>query len=155
LEEAVALRRLIAEFALTHQQAAEAVGRSRAAVTNLLRLLDLTEDVQRLVRERKLDMGHARALLPLPPALQREAAQQVLLRGLSVRETEDLVRRTPTRGPDTATRRNRLDPNIRSCRMIYRNGWAHGCNCGKTSGKGRVVIHYNSAGRARRHHMPE
>ena len=145
LEEAAALQRLIAEFNLTHQQAAEAVGRSRAAVSNLLRLLELAEDVQHLVRERKLDMGHARALLPLPPPLQREAAHQVLLRGLSARETEELARRLQQApGGSTAVARP-LDPNIRllqddlSERLGTRVRLRHA-----TSGKGCVVIHYNS-----------
>ena len=113
LEEAAALHRLIVEFELTHQQVAEAVGRSRAAVSNLLRLLDLTEDVQGLVRERKLDMGHARALLPLSPALQREAAHQVLLRGLSARETEQLARRLQQDVPAELPPAKSLDPDIR------------------------------------------
>ncbi|HRD66040.1 MAG TPA: ParB/RepB/Spo0J family partition protein [Candidatus Competibacter sp.] len=143
LEEAAALQRLIDEFGLTHQQAAEAVGRSRTAVTNLLRLLELSEEVGQLVRERKLDMGHARALLPLPPTLQREAARQVLLRGLSARETEDLVRHLQqTAAPPRA---KSLDPNIRSLqddlseRLGARVQLRH-----DASGKGRVVIHYNN-----------
>lgn len=144
LEEAAALRRLIAEFDLTHQQAAEAVGRSRAAVTNLLRLLELAEDVQQLVRDRKLDMGHARALLPLPPLLQREAARQVLLRGLSARETEQLARRFQQDAVAPPPSKP-LDPNIRllqddlSERLGARVRLQHG-----TSGKGCVVIHYNN-----------
>ncbi|MBS1224428.1 MAG: chromosome partitioning protein ParB [Proteobacteria bacterium] len=145
LEEAAALQRLIAEFNLTHQQAAEAVGRSRAAVSNLLRLLELTEEVQRLVRERKLDMGHARALLPLPPPLQREAARQVLLRGLSARETEDLARRLQQTPSIPAPVAKPLDPNLRllqedlSDRLGARVSVRHA-----TSGKGCVMIHYNS-----------
>ncbi|HOW63378.1 MAG TPA: ParB/RepB/Spo0J family partition protein [Candidatus Contendobacter sp.] len=145
LEEAAALQRLIAEFNLTHQQAAEAVGRSRAAVSNLLRLLELAEDVQRLVRERKLDMGHARALLPLPPPLQREAARQVQVRGLSARETEDLARRLQQSVSDPAPATQSLDPNIRSLqddlseRLGARVRVRHA-----TSGKGCVMIHYNS-----------
>lgn len=144
LEEAAALRRLIAEFDLTHQQAAEAVGRSRAAVTNLLRLLELAEDVQQLVRDRKLDMGHARALLPLPPPLQREAARQVLLRGLSARETEQLARRYQ-QDAIVPPRSKPLDPNIRllqddlSERLGARVRLQH-----DTSGKGCLVIHYNN-----------
>ncbi len=144
LEEATALQRLIAEFDLTHQQAAEAVGRSRTAVTNLLRLLELTEEVQQRVRDRKLDMGHARALLSLSPALQREAAQQVLLRGLSVRETEDLARRLQQVAGASLPAKP-LDPNIRllqdnlSERLGARVRLQHG-----TSGKGCVVIHYNT-----------
>lgn len=144
LEEATALQRLIAEFELTHQQAAEAVGRSRAAVTNLLRLLELSEEVRRLVQDRKLDVGHARALLTLPHALQREAARQVLLRGLSARETEELVRRL--RQDDAAPASPKpVDPNIRSLqenlseRLGARVQLRH-----DTSGKGRMVIHYNN-----------
>ncbi len=145
LEEAAALHRLIIEFELTHQQAAEAVGRSRAAVSNLLRLLDLTEDVQGLLRERKLDMGHARALLPLSPALQREAAHQVLLRGLSARETEQLVRRLQQDAPAELPPAKSLDPDIRllqddlSQRLGARVRLRHGA-----SGKGSMVIHYNT-----------
>lgn len=145
LEEAGALQRLIAEFGLTHQQAAEAVGRSRTAVTNLLRLLELAEDVQQLVRDRKLDMGHARALLPLSPVLQREAAHQVLLHGLSARETEELARRFQQSTATAPLPTKPVDPNIRllqddlSERLGARVQLRHGA-----SGKGCVVIHYNS-----------
>ncbi len=101
LEEAAGIRRLIDEFGMTHQQAAEAVGRSRAAVTNLLRLLQLAAPVQELLMQGRIDMGHARALLALEGATQMAAAQAVAQRGLSVRETERLVQRTlqPARGP--------------------------------------------------------
>ena len=93
LEEAQGLRRLIDEFELTHQEAAEAVGRSRSAATNLLRLLELALPVQNLLMQSRLDMGHARALLALTGSDQIAVAQQVVLNGLSVRETEELVRR--------------------------------------------------------------
>ena len=93
LEEAQGLRRLIDEFKLTHQQAAEAVGRSRSAASNLLRLLDLAEPVQDLLMQGRIDMGHARALLALFGGEQVAVAQQVVLKALSVRETEELVRR--------------------------------------------------------------
>lgn len=93
LEEAQGLRRLIDEFQLTHQEAAEAVGRSRSAATNLLRLLDLAPPVQDLLMHSRLDMGHARALLALTGSDQIAVAQQVVLKSLSVRETEELVRR--------------------------------------------------------------
>lgn len=93
LEEALALRRLIDEFGLTHQQTAEAVGRSRAAVTNLLRLLELSSEVKQLLEQRLLEMGHARALLSLSQEeLQIKIAQKVVQRQLSVRETERLVK---------------------------------------------------------------
>lgn len=93
LEEAQGLQRLIKEFGLTHEQAAQAVGRSRSAATNLLRLLQLTEPVQTMLMAGDLDMGHARALLSLDRATQITAAHQIAAKGLSVREAESLVKR--------------------------------------------------------------
>lgn len=93
LEEAQGLQRLLNEFSMTHQSVAESVGRSRAAVTNLLRLLNLAKPVQNLMMEGGMDMGHGRALLALSHARQVEAAAEVVKRGLSVRETERLVAR--------------------------------------------------------------
>jgi len=94
LEEARALERLIREFDLTHQEAAEAIGRSRASVSNLLRLLELSDKVKSLLESRQLEMGHARAILAINSKTQQfDAARQVVKRGLSVRETEQLVRR--------------------------------------------------------------
>lgn len=91
LEEAVGLQRLIDEFKMTHQVAADAVGRSRSAASNLLRLLKLPPNVQGLLMENKLDMGHARALLPLESAQQIMMANKIVASGLSVREAEKLV----------------------------------------------------------------
>ena len=91
LEEAQGLQRLIDEFGLTHQQAADAVGRSRPAASNLLRLLQLKPPVQALLMAGKLDMGHARALLPVSGANQAALAQRIVQKGLSVREAERLV----------------------------------------------------------------
>lgn len=93
MEEANALHRLREEFDLTHQEAAEAVGRSRAAVSNLLRLRNLTEDVKRLLENGDVEMGHARALLGLDGSAQSDAAAEVVEKGLSVRETEQLIKR--------------------------------------------------------------
>lgn len=93
LEQANGIQRLVEEFGITHDQAAEKVGRSRSAVTNLLRLLSLTEPARALVEQGKLDMGHGRALLALSGLQQIEAARHVALHGLSVRETERLVAR--------------------------------------------------------------
>jgi ParB family transcriptional regulator, chromosome partitioning protein len=93
MEEANALHRLREEFSMTHQEAAEAVGRSRAAVSNLLRLRNLNDDVKRLVENCDLEMGHARALLALEGELQSETAKNIVEKGLSVRETEQLIRR--------------------------------------------------------------
>ncbi|MDO9226118.1 MAG: ParB/RepB/Spo0J family partition protein [Pseudomonadota bacterium] len=93
LEEAQGIHRLVQEFSMTHQTAAESVGRSRVAVTNLLRLLNLAKPVQALLMNGELDMGHARALLALTHAKQVESAAEVVKRGLSVREAERLVAR--------------------------------------------------------------
>jgi ParB family chromosome partitioning protein len=143
LEEARALDRLVREFGLTHEGAAGAVGRSRAAVSNLLRLLDLEAEVKALVEERLLEMGHARALLGLGGAHQVEAAKQVAARGLSVRETEKLVkgwlagdRKKPAPRPDPDIRR--LEEELAS-RLAARVQLRHG-----RGGKGRLVIEYNS-----------
>jgi ParB family chromosome partitioning protein len=106
LEEALGVKRLIEEFGLTHEKAALAVGRSRSAVSNLLRLLELDDGVRSLLMDGKIEMGHARALLSLPPRLQNEVARQVESRGLSARETEERVRRlqgqVPAKGRSTA-----------------------------------------------------
>jgi ParB family chromosome partitioning protein len=147
LEEARALSRLISEFGLTHQQAAEAVGRSRAGVTNILRLLELSPEVCELVEKRTLEMGHARALLSLSQRRQQtEVAMLVARKGLSVRETEALVRRlqTPTHagaGGELSAR----DPNVERLereladKLGARVAIQHG-----TGGKGKLVVSYNS-----------
>ena len=93
LEEAQGLQRLVSEFRLTHEQAAQAVGRSRSAASNLLRLLNLAEPVQQMLLAGDIDMGHARALLALPSARQVMAAQEIGAKKLSVREAERLVAR--------------------------------------------------------------
>ena len=107
LEEASGIQRLIDEFGMTHQQAADAVGRSRPAASNLLRLLNLARPVQELLMAGHIDMGHARAILPLDGASQIQLANQVAARGLSVRDTERLVQQSvnprpkkPTQAPD-------------------------------------------------------
>ena len=92
MDEARAVRRLIREFGLTHDEAGSAVGRSRSAISNLLRLLDLHEGVQNMVNDGRLEMGHARALLSLEPDAQKRCAKEVVARGLTVRRTEALVR---------------------------------------------------------------
>ncbi len=147
LEEANALHRLLNEFELTHQEVAQAVGKSRTTVTNLLRLLDLNEDVKTLVDERRLEMGHARALLGLKGAEQSSAARQVVSRGLSVRETEKLVRRlqngeeTPRAGKKTPE----VDADIRRLQddLSGKLGAKVLLEQGK-GGKGKLVIAYNS-----------
>lgn len=93
IDEAIAFERLISEFFLTHEEIAERVGKSRSTVTNLIRLLGLDDEVKELLRTRKIEMGHARALLVLEGFKQRELAQQILTKNLSVRDTEKLVQK--------------------------------------------------------------
>jgi ParB family chromosome partitioning protein len=145
LEEAAGLHRLVDEFRLTHQEAAEAVGRSRAAVTNLLRLLTLQPPVQVLVQSGELEMGHARALLALDPLKQCDAARSVAAKGLSVRETERLVQALlAPRSTAKATARTvsrdvqRLEEELSETlgtQVEVRSG---------AGGKGRLVLHYTS-----------
>ncbi len=108
LEEAQGVRRLIDEFAMTHEKAAEAVGRSRAAVSNLLRLLTLTYAVQELLIQNKLDMGHARALIGLDAAQQILLANRIVQQNLSVREVENLVKKI---GAESNTKPHKITPN--------------------------------------------
>ena len=131
---------------MTHQTAAEAVGRSRAAVSNLLRLLELTEEVKLLVEQRQIEMGHARALLALNNRRQQsEVATLVAQKQLSVRETEALVRRL---GSDTATQTApaaRPDANIRKLESDLSDKLGAKVLIQHASGgKGRLVISYNS-----------
>ncbi|MBU6421382.1 MAG: ParB/RepB/Spo0J family partition protein [Gammaproteobacteria bacterium] len=145
LEEAQALQRLIGEFNMTHQQAAEAVGRSRAAVTNLLRLLELTAEVKELVERGELEMGHARALLALKGTAQTEAARRVVARHLSVRDTENLVRRLLKENGGSSKSPRRVDPNIRQLEteLTGKLGAKVSIEAG-SGGKGRLIIQYTS-----------
>jgi ParB family chromosome partitioning protein len=147
LEEAGALERLLTEFGLTHQQIAEAVGKSRTTVTNLLRLLELNPDVKAYVEQSQLEMGHARALLGLKGNQQSAAAKQVVSAGLSVRETERLVRRLQQAGesPPTPAPRRELDPNVRHLQedLADRLGARVEIHQGN-KGAGKLVIAYNS-----------
>ncbi len=113
MEEAAGIARLIEEFKLTHDEAAKAVSRSRSAVTNLLRLLDLAKPVQDMVMHGKLDMGHARALLSLSKSAQVEIAHQTIGKNLSVRDTEALVRREQTAPEIAKTKRTATDGDTR------------------------------------------
>lgn len=142
IEEAIALARLIEEFGMTHQQVAEAVGKSRTSVTNLLRLLALPEEVKSMLDRGMIEMGHARTLITLPEALQLEAAQLVVSRGLSVRETEHLVRQI--QHPKTKASRP-IDPDIRRLQDNLSEQLklrvAIQCNA---KGKGKLIIHYRN-----------
>ncbi len=144
IEEAVALQRLIDEFEMTHQQVAESVGKSRTSVTNLLRLLALPDAVKVMLDRGQLEMGHARTLITLPEATQFEVAQMIVARGLSVRETENLVRRLQA-PPTAAQHKAPLDPDLRhlqeSLARQLKLRVAIQCNA---KGKGKVVIHYKN-----------
>jgi ParB family chromosome partitioning protein len=147
LEEAQAIQRLLSEFQLTHQDAADAIGRSRAAVSNLLRLLELGEQARTLLREGVLEMGHARALLAVPDArMQAEVANLVAKKELSVRETERLVRRvvegaSGTRPKDAA----RVDPDIQRLENeLSGKLGAHVAIQHGAKGRGKLVVSYTS-----------
>jgi len=144
IEEAGALSRLIEEFELTHEQAAANVGRSRAAVSNLLRLLELEPAVRALVDEKKLDMGHARALLALSGNDQINAARQVVNLELSVRQTEALVKRLKSGAPQTKPQ-PRKDPDIaRLEQELTETLCAPVSFKHAPSGKGQMIIRYTS-----------
>jgi ParB family transcriptional regulator, chromosome partitioning protein len=147
LEEARALERLITEFELTHAQAAEAVGRSRAAVSNLLRLLELAPEVGALLERRELEMGHARALLALSARRQQaEVAAIVAKKSLSVRETEALVRRMQQRGKDAERpAAEEGDPDVRRLeRELADKLGAKVLIQHSQGGRGKLVVSYNS-----------
>ena len=146
LEEAQALQRLIHEFGLTHQQTADSVGRSRAAVSNLLRLLELADETKVLLDRGELEMGHARALLALSGSAQVEAARHVAGKGLSVRETERYVQAQLQRASQPKPAREAAkDPDVQRLeadladRLGARVAIQHG-----NKGKGKLVIQYNS-----------
>ena len=146
LEEAQAFMRLIEEFDLTHQQVADSVGRSRAAVSNLLRLLDLAEPVKQQVNEGLLDMGHARALLALIRHDQIEVARLVINRGLSVRETEMLVKKTLAGQNTGKTTTAASDPDVKrlETKISEKLGAGVKIKPGK-KGSGQLVISFNSS----------
>ncbi len=147
LEEARALQRLITEFELTHATAAEAVGRSRAAVSNLLRLLDLGEETRSLVEHRELEMGHARALLGIDNKRQQaEIAAQVAQQKMSVRDTEALVKRLASPSASGASESSsRADPNIRKLEAELSEKLGAKVQVQHSSGgKGKLVISYHT-----------
>ncbi len=144
IEEAVALKRLQDEFELTHQEVANAVGKSRTAVTNLLRLMSLDNEVKKLLEHGDIEMGHARAVLSLEPLQQRDVAQQVVSKGLSVRQTEALVRRLlenkkqikpqTVSSPDLQKLEEGLSEKVGVPVMIQHTA----------KGKGKLVLKYNN-----------
>jgi len=146
LEEALAMSRLIAEFGLTHQQTAESVGRSRTSVTNLLRLIELEDKTKELLDTRKLDMGHARALLALSGQKQVETALKVAKSELSVRETERLVKKLTNTDEGKAAK-----PPVKKAIEVKKLEESLSEKLGakvniqyNTKGKGKLVIEYNN-----------
>ena len=145
LEEANGLKRLIEEFRLTHEQVAAAIGRSRAGVTNLLRLLELATPVQAMLQDGKIDMGHARALLALSRARQVEIAEQVIAKRLSVRETERLVQQATQPPPASRNAATALDADGK--RLQEELAEALGASVQlrpRSATRGSVVIDYSS-----------
>ena len=143
LEEAQGLQRLIDEFGLTHQQAADAVGRSRPAASNLLRLLQLTAPVQELLMTGRIDMGHARALLPISSGQQVGVAQRIVQKGLSVRETERLVQQLlnpPRHAPEKTIDRDLLNLQERLSDGLGTNVAIRS----NKKGAGKVTIEFSS-----------
>jgi ParB family transcriptional regulator, chromosome partitioning protein len=144
LEQAEALKRLVDEFALTHEEVAKAVGKSRVSITNLLRLLHLSPQVKTLLRTGELEMGHAKAILTLDSALQWQTAQWIVAKSLSVRATEDLVRKLQQaenkpkvvirRDPDIVKLQSELSDKLGAQVKIRHSA----------KGKGQLVIHYFS-----------
>lgn len=146
VETAVALKRLIEEFELTHQEAGDVIGKSRSSITNTLRLLELEETVQGYLAEQKLDMGHARSLLTLSKEMQLEAAKRVIKDQLTVRETEQLVKELL--GGDKVQKAKKVIKKDQDVVNLERNlSELLGAKAeikNKKAGKGEVVIHYNS-----------
>jgi ParB family chromosome partitioning protein len=143
MEEANALFRLKEEFSMTHQEAAEAVGRSRTAVSNLLRLRNLNDDVKKLVENCDLEMGHARALLALDGELQSETAKTVVEKDLSVRETEQLIRRIqkPVKKPND----DADNEEIRTLEQTLQTVIGQKVTIKQAkNGKGKIVIDFNN-----------
>ena len=144
IEEAIALQRLQQEFELSQQEVADAVGKSRTAVANLLRLLNLTDEVKRMLEHGDLEMGHARALLPLTETLQIDAGREVVAKGLSVRQTELLVRTLqnptePKAKPELTSKHERIVEDLTrllSTKVTLSEN---------AKGQGKIVISYNDA----------
>lgn len=145
LEEADALKRLIEDFDLTHQQAADAVGRSRASVSNMLRLTELPEPIKKLLDDGKLEMGHARCLLTLEESIAVPLARQASTLGWTVRELEQAARRAQTAPKGKARSAPSRDPNINALERELGERFATRVELAQgKGGRGKLVIHYHS-----------
>ena len=143
IEEAVGLHRLLEEFDLTHQQVADHVGRSRSAVSNLLRLLVLEDRVKELVFAGKLEMGHARALLALPLEQQYSLAKSIVSKQLSVRQTESLIKQE-TKPTSKIAEKSKVDPDIKHLEDELSDKLQAQVNIQDKKGKGKLIINYSS-----------
>ena len=145
LEEARGVSRLLLEFEMTHDAIAGALGKSRSTITNLLRLLDLSPSVKQMLEEGKLEMGHARALLSLEAEQQLEIAKNIVKKGLSVRQTESMVRKLGAKPTSKNTASGAIDPDIRTLQdeLSGKLGTSVFIKH-KKSGKGTLEIHYSS-----------
>jgi ParB family chromosome partitioning protein len=147
IEEAFALQRLMEEFSMSHQQVADAVGKARATISNLLRLLTLTDEVRVLLENGELEMAHARALLTLTPELQIQAAAMIIERGASVRETEEMVRRIQMPAEARAANDKMVDPEIkRKQQELTQKLRLKVAIQSNSKGKGKLVIQYSNQG---------
>lgn len=145
MEEAFALNRLKEEFELTHQEVADAVGKSRATVTNLLRLMTLNPEVQKMLEHGDLEMGHARALLSLPEKEQKATAKNVSGKGLSVRQTEAMVRRLLQQQNSPQAPQQKIDPDIRNLQDSLSEKVGVPVTIQHSAkGKGKLILKYNS-----------
>jgi ParB family chromosome partitioning protein len=143
LEEAVAMQRLVNEFGMTHQQVAQSVGRSRVGVSNMLRLLELSEPLKKWLLEGKLDMGHARALLGLPAARQLELAKLAVAKGLSVRAVEQLAQASAK--PKAGAAKGRKDPDIARLEQTLADQLGARVEIQHSRNrKGKLLIHYSN-----------
>ncbi len=145
IEEAISLKRLQDEFELTHQEVADAVGKSRTGVTNLLRLLNLTDEVRMLLEHGDLEMGHARCLLSLPDHMQRLIARQIIARGLSVRQAEALARNAQQEASQPKGDTPKVDTDISQ----LENGLSEHVGVPvkvqhTAKGKGKLIFNYKS-----------
>ncbi|MDZ7841817.1 MAG: ParB/RepB/Spo0J family partition protein [Gammaproteobacteria bacterium] len=146
IEEASGLRRLLEEFGLTHDKVAQGVGRSRSAVSNILRLLSLNQTARDLLEDGKLEMGHARALLSLGGEEQDTAARTVVSRRLSVRQTEELVKQlqNKSRANRKKKRNSRVDPDVQRLQDELSDRLGTHVSIKHNKGRGQLVIDYHS-----------
>lgn len=146
LEEAQALERMAEEFGLTHQQVAQAVGKTRVSVTQLLRLLTLPEEIKQMLESGTLEVGHAKALLGLKGSAQAQVAKIVVSKGLSVRETERMIARIQAAvSPATSRKRKIKDPDVQRLELTLSERLGAAVEIvQEEKGKGRLIIQYNS-----------